>query len=163
MNAVRETHWVVRGRTAVKRVLRGCVICKRYEGRPVSMPSSPQLPEDRVSSKAPFSMTGVDFAGPLYVQASKEPLKTYVCLFTCGSTRAIHLELTNDLTTTSFLLAFRYFTSRKGLPSKIMLDDNAKIFKAAAKEITKIRQSSQVKQFLINKQVSWEYIAEKGP
>ena len=56
------------------------------------MPSSPQLPEDRVSSEAPFSMTGVDF-GPLYVQASKEPLKTYVCLFTCGSTRAIHLEL----------------------------------------------------------------------
>ena len=138
------------------------MIRKRYEGRPVSMPSSPQLPEDRVSSEAPFSMTGVDFAGPLYVQASKEPLKTYVCLFTCGSTRAIHLELTNDLTTTSFLLAFRRFTSRRGLPSKIM-SNNAKTFKAAAKEITKIRQSSQVKQFLINKRVSWEYIAEKAP
>ena len=48
------------------------------------------------------------------------------------------------------------------LPSKIM-SDNAKTFKAAAKEINKIRQSSQVKQFLINKQVSWEYIAEKAP
>ena len=36
LNAVRETHWIVRGRAAVKRVLCGCVICKRYEGRPVS-------------------------------------------------------------------------------------------------------------------------------
>ena len=101
LNAVRETHWIVRGRATVKRVLRRCVICKRYEGRPMSMPPPPQLPEDRVSSQVPFSMTGVDFAGPLYVKSSKEPLKTYVCLFTCGSTHAIHLELTNDLTTTS--------------------------------------------------------------
>ena len=85
-------------------------------------------------------MTGVDFAGPLYVKSSKGPLKTYVCLFTCGSTRAIHLELSNDLTVTSFLLAFRRFTSRRGLPSK-MMSDNAKTFKAAAKEITNIRQS----------------------
>ena len=162
LNAVQETHWIVRGRAAVKRVLCGCVICKRYKGRPVSMPSSPLLPEDRVSSEAPFSMTGVDFAWPLYVQSSKEPLKTYVCLFTCGRTHAIHLELTNDLTTASFLLVFRRFTSRRGLPSKIM-SDNAKTFKAAAKEITKIRQSSQVKQLLINKRVSWEYIAEKAP
>ena len=144
LNAVRETHWIVRGRATVKKVLRKCVICKRCEGRPLPMPPSPQLPEDSVSSQAPFSMTGVDFAGPLYVKSSKGPLKTYVCLFTCGSTHAIHLELSNDLTVTSFLLAFRRFTSRRGLPSK-MMSDNAKTFKAAAKEITNIRQSPRLK------------------
>ena len=107
-------------------------------------------------------MTGVDFAGPLYVQSPRESCKVYICLFTCGSTRAIHLELTEDLTATSFLLAFRRFTSRRGLPSKMMLD-NAKTFKAASKEITKIKRSPQVKQYLINRKVDWEFIVEKAP
>ena len=54
---------------------------------------------------------GVDFAGPLYVRASTSSEnvdeKCYVCLFTCATTRAVHLELTRNLTVDSFLLAFR--------------------------------------------------------
>ena len=162
LNAIRETHWIVKGRATVKKVLRRCVICKRFEGKPIAMPPAPQLPEDRVSTQAPFTMTGVDFAGPLYVQSPRESCKVYICLFTCGSTRAIHLELTEDLTATSFLLAFRRFTSRRRLPSK-MMSDNAKTFKATSKEITKIKRSPQVKQYLINRKVDWEFIVEKAP
>lgn len=102
------------------------------------MPPILQLPEDCVNSQALFSTTGADFADPLYVQASKESLKIYVCLFTCGSAHAIQLELTEDLTATSFLLAFRRFASRRGLPIK-MMSDNAKMFKAVSKEITNIK------------------------
>ena len=107
-------------------------------------------------------MTGVDFAGPLYVQSPNERHKTYICLFTCGSTCAVHLELTEDLTATSFLMAFRCFASRRGLPSK-MMPDNAKTFKAASKEIAKIKQSPQVKQYLITRKVDCEFIVEKAP
>lgn len=60
----------------------------------VTKPRSPQLPQDRVSSQTPFSMTGVDFAGPLYVQVTGQSMKTYVCMFTYGSTQALHLALT---------------------------------------------------------------------
>ena len=162
LTAVRETHWIVKGRAAVKKVLRRCVTCKRYEGKPMTMPHSPQLPQDRVSSQAPFSMTGVDFAGPLYVQVAGQSVKTYVCLFTCGSTRALHLELTQDLTAESFLLAFRRFTGRRGLPLKIM-SDNAKTFKASSQDVSKIKKSPQVKQYLTNRRVEWEFIVEKAP
>ena len=89
-------------------------------------------------------------------------MKTNVCLFRCGSTQALHLELTQDLTADSFLLAFRRFAGRRGLPFKIM-SDNAKTFKASSQEVTKIKQSPQTKQYLTNKRVEWDFIVEKAP
>ena len=173
LTAVRETHWIVKGRAAVKRVL-DCLLDLVGAGDYVAwlLPflhisymlhiyaKFNQLPQDRVSSQAPSSMTGVDFAGPLYVQVTGQSIKTYVCLFTCGSTRALHLEFTQDLTADS-LLAFRRFAGRRGLPLKIM-SDNAKTFKAASQVVTKIKQSTQVKQYLTNRRVEWDFIVEKA-
>ena len=74
----------------------------------------------RVSDDPPFAHIGIDFAGPLYVKDKSSDLsKVYVCLFTCCSTRALHLELTNLLSAESFLLAFQRFVGRRGLPSII--------------------------------------------
>ena len=108
--------------------------------------------------------TGIDFAGPLYVKRTStgQQSKEYCCLFTCASTRAIHLELTESLTAASFLQAFRCFTSRRGLPSKL-LTDNAKTFKSASVEIKQIVPSAEVQQYLTNTQVEWEFIMEKAP
>ena len=61
----------------------------------------PPLPQSRVSDDLAFSQVGVDFAGPLYVRniynSDTEMHKCHIALFTCASTRAIHLELTPDL------------------------------------------------------------------
>ena len=52
----------------------------------------------QISEDPPFTHVGVDFAGPSYVKCgvntvkSNEQIKSYVCMFTCASTRAIHLE-----------------------------------------------------------------------
>ena len=126
----------MRGREAVKKEVRRCVICLKWEGKPYSTPTIPDLPEERVSQDPPFANTGIDFAGPLYVQNlhSTDKTKVYVCLFTCASTRAIHLELINDLSGGSFLQAFRRFSSRRGLPNVVM-SDNAKTFKSTSVEL----------------------------
>ena len=52
----------------------------------------------------PFSSTGLDFAGPLYVNYKQETGKdkVYICLFTCASTRGMHLELTKGLDVSNF-------------------------------------------------------------
>lgn len=56
------------------------------------------LPEFRVRESPPFSRVGEDFAGPPYVkQKSVEMVKAYVALFTCCVTRAVDLELVEDL------------------------------------------------------------------
>ena len=71
-----------------------CVICRRFSGKPYNAPQPPPLPEYRVRQSQPFSSTGVDFAGRLYLKNSNE--KFWLCLFTC-STRAVHLEIVPGL------------------------------------------------------------------
>ena len=44
LNAIRETYWIVKGRATVKKVLHRCVICKRFDSKPIAMPPAPQLP-----------------------------------------------------------------------------------------------------------------------
>jgi len=163
--AVREQYWIVKGRIMVKKVIRRCVVCRRYDGRPFPFPAVPDLPAERISEAPPFSTTGIDSAGPLYIRNSDSKecnCKVYVCLFTCASTRGVHLELTRELSATSFLLAFRCFCGRQGLPLVIM-SDNAKTFTHCAKEIVSIARADEVCSHLTNKQIEWRFIVEKAP
>ncbi|KAK3726311.1 hypothetical protein QZH41_012748 [Actinostola sp. cb2023] len=43
-----------------------------FEGRPYNAPMSPPLPESRIKECPPFTFTGIDFAGPLYVSEGKK-------------------------------------------------------------------------------------------
>ena len=88
--------------------------------------------------------------------------KAYICLFTCASTRAIHLELTAGLNVETFLLAFRRFISRRGLPATLM-SDNAKTFKSASKDIRSITRSTEVIRYLTNQRTSWRFIVSRAP
>ena len=88
--------------------------------------------------------------------------KAYVCLLSCASTRALHLELVPNLSVATFLQAFRRFVARRGLPSRI-LSDNAKTFKGAAREIKKIVRSANVQRYMADKGVTYEFIVEKAP
>ncbi|XP_062704131.1 uncharacterized protein LOC134286522 [Aedes albopictus] len=63
-------------------------------------PMMGRLPEARVVPSAPFSRTGVDFAGPVFVKVGLRKfvcVKAYICIFVCLATKAIHLELVSDL------------------------------------------------------------------
>ena len=119
LNCVRERIWILRGREAVKRIVRKCVTCRRFEGKPIPTPRDPPLPLRRVSEQPPFTHTGIDFAGPFHATNTKQTtFKVYICLFTCASTRAIHLELVDSLSVPSFLQAFRRFAARRGPPAR---------------------------------------------
>ena len=109
--------WVVKGRQFIRKIIHSCVLCRHLEGKSYNPPDSPPLPKSRVAEDPPFACTGVDFAGPLYVQnedkTSVEMAKVWICLYTCGVTRAVHLELVGELTTGSF----KRFTARRGVPA----------------------------------------------
>ena len=94
-----------------------------------------------------FAYCGVDFAGPLYVKVddSCEHSKVWICLYTCGVTRAVHLELLPDMTAQTFLKAFKRFSARRGIPLK-MISDNGKTFVAAAQAIDSMLNSTNVQQ-----------------
>ena len=143
-------------------------MCRKHEGKPYTIPPVPPLPSERVSNTPPFNNIGLDFAGPLYVRdkpvgaTDSKEIKAYVCLFTCATSRGVHLELTRELLAKVFLQAFRRFCARRGVPSTIM-SDNAKTFKFCSKEIEKVMRSEEVHHYLANRQISWQFIVEKAP
>ena len=161
----RENYWILKSKRAVKQVIKNCVTCLKCEGLPYHVTTTTDPPAERVSDDPPFTHVGIDFAGPLYIKdksSRSNSFKVYLCLFTCCSTRAIHLELTDLLAAKSFLLAFRRFVGRRGLPSTIW-SDNAKTFKNAAKEVQRIVRSPEVVKHLATGQVTWKFIVERAP
>lgn len=105
LTEVRGRYWIVKGRSCVRAIIYRCVVCKKYEGAPYTGPPAPPLPDFRVKEDPAFTYTGVDFAGPILVrnQSSMGSNKTWICLFTCLVTRAVHLDLVPDLFTKTFI------------------------------------------------------------
>ena len=131
LTEVRSNYWIIKGRQTVKNLLSKCIVCKKLQGKPYSLVPEPPLPDFRVSENMAFSKIAVDFARPLYVrnifESKGDMYKCYIALFTCASTRAIHLELTPDLTGPAFIRVLKRFTGRRGLPNFI-LSDNGQTF-----------------------------------
>jgi len=93
LTELRQSYWIPKGRQLVKTEIRKCVTCRKVEGPPFRSVHSPPLPDIRVTGSQPFQVTGIDYAGPLYVRnANKEVSKVYICLFTCTAIRAVHLN-----------------------------------------------------------------------
>ena len=165
LSKVRTKFWIPKGRQYVKKVISQCTTCKRYHGASYSKPDEGNLPSFRIDHSTPFSYTGVDYFGPLYVKcSSKLPSceKVWVLLFTCATSRAVHLELVSDMTSEEFILAFKRFISRKGTPVYIR-SDNAKTFKSAAGKLRNLFDLKIVADYLSNKKIHWEFNLEKAP
>ena len=88
--------------------------------------------------------------------------KVYICLFTCASTWAIHLEVVTDLTEVTFLQAFRRFAAQRSLPC-LVISDNASTYASAAKELNELFQSPTLKSALIHKGTMWRFIPKRAP
>lgn len=144
-----------------------CVVCRRFEGRSYSDVIPSPLPASRVSDDPAFTYVGVDFAGPLYVKdtpANKKSslAKIYLTLFTCASSRAVHLDLVPELSTQAFIRCFHRFTARRGIPRE-MISENALTFKAAARHIARVLRQPEVKKFLSLKRITWKFNLARAP
>ena len=143
-------------------MINACSLCKRWNCKACTRPQQAALPEFRVKRAVPFENSGVDFSGPPFAKTKSSMSKVYVALFTCCVTRAVHLELVQDLTAATFLCCLRRFVGRRGAP-KIMVSDNAKTFKAAAKALRKLFASEEVSDSLTSKGIDWRFNLERAP
>ena len=140
VTALRQRYWIPTACRVVGRILKKCVICRRVAGKPYSVPDPPPLPQARVQDGPPFDVTGVDFTGGImYVrnEGGVGEFKVYICLFTCASTRAVHLEVVTDLSEETFLQAFHRFAARRSLP-RLVISDNASTYMSVSKELNKL-------------------------
>ena len=128
-----------------------CNDCKRFRAVAVVNPPPGNLPTDRTVGSSAFQVIGVDYAGPIpYRTAKNRERKSYILLYTCSLSRAIH-ELLPDLTTAEFIYSLKKFISRRGRPRKIY-SDNGKTFVAAATWLRKVMKEERLNIWLAAKQ-----------
>lgn len=163
LSELRTTFWIIRARQTIKKIIHRCLPCKMANNMTAQELEAP-LPSDRVTPGRPFDVTGIDFAGPLYSRTNHITKKCYIVLFTCATTRALHLELSGDMTTDKFLLALQRFIGRRGIPHTIY-SDNAQTFHAANKELTNLWpaiSAEKVHQYLAHHTIVWKFIAPRA-
>ncbi|XP_067685504.1 uncharacterized protein [Haliotis asinina] len=165
--ALSSRSWIISAREEIHEWERQCAWCKRRKPKP-STQIMANLPKVLARSSKAFEQVAVDFAGPfITIQGrGKRRTKRYLCLFTCLTTKAVHLEIALGLDADSFLNAFFRMTSRRGIPKEV-LSDNGTNFVKASKELKELVQSNldsdKVKGSLANKGIIWRFNPPSAP
>ncbi len=117
-----------------------------------------ELPIERLTSNLPaFGQIGLDAFGPFEVTIRRYTVKRYGLIISCLASGAIHLEVLYNLTTDSFICAFRRFVSRRGSPSLIR-SDNGTNFVGAEREMREAINAwnqNTVKDYLLQENIEW--------
>ena len=79
ITALRTRFWIVDVHRLVHKILSSCVSSLRQNTAVKSLPPPP-LPTDRIHPSAPFAVSGLDHAGPLYYR------EIHFIVHVCGST-----------------------------------------------------------------------------
>ena len=85
--------------------------------------------------EAPFTFCGNGRFGPFLVKNGWKEIKWYGALYTCLSSRAIHIEVTCSLNTDSFIVCLRRFIGRRGNFCLIRSDNGSNFIGASAELI----------------------------
>lgn len=169
---VRESYWPIDGRNVTRHVIRKCVKCFRARPRETNYMMG-SLPKARVSFSRPFLHVGVDFCGPFFTKEfrlrNRTKVKTFVSVFVCFATKAIHLELANDLSTEAFIACLKRFFARRGMSESIS-SDNATNFvgannelKAMFQQIDSTIKNDLVQNFSSSKGIKWHFNPPRAP
>ncbi len=122
LNEIRENgFWIIGGSPAVARHIIDCVSCQRLRGN-VGEQKMANLPRYRLEPAPPLTFCGVDYFSPWYIKGGRKELKRYGVLFTCLSSRVIHLETAKSLEPDSFINALHRFLARRG-PVRLLRSD----------------------------------------
>ena len=123
---LRQRFWILKSRATILRYRKGCVKCRRFDGKKFA-PLEADLPPERLDvNSRPFTNIAIDGLGPLLVKEegeTKSTKKVWVLVISDMVTRGINLEVLHDLTVESFLASLRNHFADHGTPSVINCDN----------------------------------------
>ncbi|XP_071098015.1 uncharacterized protein [Haliotis cracherodii] len=146
--------WITGAKRVISSLIYKCVSCRKLRGRQQYQKMA-DLPSDRLMPSPPFTYVGLDTFGPWFVvtrrtRGGQANNKRWAVLFTCLTTRAIHIEVVEELSSSSFINALRRFISIRG-PVKQLRSDRGTNF-VGATDALKINvvnvEDNSIKRFL---------------
>jgi hypothetical protein len=164
-SVVQQRFWVLRLRSVLRSLKHACVLCRKFSASPLH-PEMAALPSERLGYRqVPFANTGVDYFGPFSVSVRRSSAKRWCFLFTCLTTRAVHIEIVPSMSTDSCLLGIRRFIARRGKP-RVIRSDNGTNFVGADKELhalTLLWNQNQLQSELAQECIQWKFNPPSAP
>lgn len=120
-----------------------------------------ELPRERCEVSAPFMFCGMDCFGPFVTRRGRKECKRYGLIFTCLSSRAVHLEMLEDMSTDAFINTLRCFISLRGAVCQLRCDQGTNFVgaKNEFKEALKQCDTEALEAFLADKQCEFIFNA----
>jgi hypothetical protein len=167
LSSLSSKFWIIHAREEIREFEKQCPGCKRMKAKQAKQIMAP-LPKIRL--KLPlraFSRIAVDYAGPfLTIQGrGKQKIKRYLCLFTCLTSRAVHLEMAYSMDTDSFLNAFFRMVNRRGLPAEVLSDNGTNFIGAERelRELVNMLDKEKISNTAANKGIKWQFNPPLAP
>ncbi|XP_055522497.1 uncharacterized protein LOC129716687 [Wyeomyia smithii] len=170
LSTVRLQYWPMGGRNVARTVCHQCMRCYRMRPKLIQQFMA-DLPASRVTMARPFSTTGVDYFGPVYIKQGyrRNAMKAYVSVFVCFTTKATHLKLVTDLSTARFIQALRRFTARRGKCATLW-SDNGTNFIGARNQMKELLNNLKTKRHhqtvameCADEGMQWKFIPPGAP
>lgn len=153
LSVLRKEFYITSGYSAVKRIIKSCILCKKMYGRSIRLNQN-SFKDYRINPvEIPFRELALDHIGPFLVKNdNKETVKVYILILTCFWSRAVNLVLCNSVDTESFLRAFQIHVFEWGQPQRILSDEGTSIV-ASMKIIKEFLNDVEVLNFLKERNV----------
>lgn len=105
--------WILGGKRLISSIIYACVVCRKLRKTHKEQKMT-DLPLNRLTPGPPFTYVGLDVFGPWAVVTRKirgesAQKKRWAVLFTCLTTRTVHIEVIEDISSSCFINALRRF------------------------------------------------------
>ena len=163
---LKNSYFIIGLESLLRTIRAECMKCKKKRAEPYEQKMA-NLPSYRFEQPLhAFAKVGIDFAGPFELKMGPriKRTKTYILLFTCLQTRALHLEATVAMDTKAVVLALTSFVALRGMPTDI-LSDNWKTFVSPDLELQSWVRSIDVDAVITSTKanVEWHFTPPHGP
>ncbi len=155
--------WIMGVKRLVSSQIYKCVACRKLRGRQEHQKMA-DLPVDRLTPSPPFTYVGVDMFGPWTIvtrrsRGGQVNNKRWAVLFTCLVTRAVHIEVTEELSSSSFINALRRFVAIRGDVNEFRSDRGTNFVGACdLLNMNAINvEDTQVQSFLSKSRTEWMF------
>jgi hypothetical protein len=160
ISKIRKKYWIVGLRKLVSSISYKCVTCKKTN-EDLQQQIMGQIPMERTVPAPAWSYISLDFFGPYEIRGEtnkRSRSKGYAVIFNCLGCRAVHLDISTDYSTESFLLVLRRFIAIRGAPVKIWSDPGSQI-RAADKELKNVVSGLKINELIeFGGQNSFEWV-----